>query len=49
MQQAEASARSDQLPVVILHEKAKRHIDDFVVVRLGNFRDWFGSEGILDD
>ena len=30
-----------QLPVVILHETGKRIEDDYVVMRLQDFRDWF--------
>ena len=30
-----------QLPVVILHETGKRIEDDYVVLRLEDFRDWF--------
>jgi hypothetical protein len=45
MDQAVASARSDQLPVAILHEKGKRHSSDLVMVRLGDWMDWFGKGG----
>lgn len=31
----------NQLPVVILHETGKRIEDDYVVLRLQDFRDWF--------
>lgn len=43
MKQAEASKRGNQLPIVVLHEKGKRHRDNFVIVRLGDFVDWFGD------
>ena len=45
MAQAVASANSDQLPVVILHEKGARHRDDLISVRLGDWLDWFGQGG----
>lgn len=34
-------AMRSQLPVVILHETGKRIEDDYVVIRLQDFRDWF--------
>ena len=43
MNQAEASNTGEQLPVVVLHESGKRHVENFVVVRLGDFVDWFGD------
>lgn len=42
--QAKASVRDEQLPIVVLHESGKRHDDDYVVVRLADFRDWFGGD-----
>lgn len=42
MAQAEAAAGGDQLAVVVLHEERKRHSEDLVVLRLGDFIDWFG-------
>ena len=45
MAQAVASAKSEQLPVVILHEKGARHRDDIISVRLGDWLDWFGHCG----
>lgn len=44
---AQAVACSDnewKLPIVVLHEKNQRHDDDYVVVRLGDFVEWFGGE-----
>jgi len=44
---AQAVACSDngeKLPIVILHEKGRRHDDDFVVVKLSDFVKWFGGE-----
>jgi hypothetical protein len=43
MRQAEASARSGQLPAAVLHESQRRHVNDLVVVRLGDWLDWFGG------
>ena len=48
MDQARAAARSDQLAVSILHEAGRRHDDSLVLVRLGDFREWFGPE-VSDD
>ena len=48
MDQARAAAGSDQLAVSILHEAGRRHDDNLVLVRLGDFREWFGSE-VSDD
>jgi len=48
MSQARAAARLDQLPVAILHEAGRRHDDNLVLVRLGDFREWFGPE-VSDD
>ena len=50
MSQARAAARSDQLPVAILHESGQRHADNLVLVRLADFRDWFGDPvELIDD
>lgn len=38
MAQAEVNA-AGKVPVVVLHEKYKRHVDDLVVLRLSEFRD----------
>ena len=43
MDQARAAARSDQLPCAILHEAGRRHDDNLVLVRLGDFTAWFGG------
>lgn len=43
MSQAKASIRGDQLPIVILHEKGQRHINDYVVMTLKDFRDYLGE------
>ena len=46
--QARAAARDGQLPIVVLHEAGRRHDDNLVLVRLGDFREWFGPE-VSDD
>lgn len=43
LDQAIKSVRGNQLPVAILHQKGQRFNDAFVVVRLSDFRDWFGD------
>ena len=43
MNQAELSQKNGQLPVVILHQSRQEHANDFVVIRLGDFIDWFIS------
>jgi hypothetical protein len=42
MKQAE-QASDGQLPVVVLHQKHKRHDDDLVLLRLSDFEAWFGG------
>jgi len=37
------TAAGDRLPLVILHEAGQRHSDDLVLIRLGDFQDWFGE------
>ncbi len=32
-----------RLPIVILHESGQRHADDLVLMRMGDFEDWFGE------
>jgi len=41
--QARCGAGEQRLPLVILHESGQRHSDDLVVLRLGDFQDWFGE------
>ena len=41
--QACASAQDDQLPVVVLHGSGMRHDSDLVVMRLRDFRAWYGE------
>lgn len=48
MGQAERAADDAQLPLVVLHRKGQRSDNDLVVLRLGDFIEWFGemeSEG----
>ena len=47
-QAAAASGGGERLPVAILHEAGERHGRDVVLVRLADFRAWFGSE-VIDD
>jgi len=41
--QAARNAGEAQLPVVVLHECSQQHEGDLVVLRLGDFVDWFGG------
>jgi len=43
LDQAQAGARPGQLPVAVLHEAGRRHDDDLVVLRLADFKTWFGD------
>lgn len=43
MRQAEASVRGSQLPIAVLHEQGQRFDQSFVVIRLGEFTEWFGD------
>jgi hypothetical protein len=43
LDQAEASATPDQLPVAVLHRAGDRHDQALVVLRLSDFVDWFGT------
>ena len=38
-----------KLPLVVLHEKYQCHDDDLVMLRLGDFLDWFGDVGQPED
>ncbi len=42
-QAAAASDGGERLPVAILHEAGQRHGRDVVLIRLADFRDWFGG------
>jgi hypothetical protein len=44
MAQAIASMKSEeQLPIVVLHQKGQAIGQCFVIIRLGDFVDWYGS------
>ncbi len=43
MRQAIAGAGQAQLPIVVLHQSGCRHAGDLVVLRLGDFVEWFGD------
>lgn len=43
MRQAEGAAIFGQLPVVVLHQLGERSDKDLVVLRLGDFLEWFGE------
>lgn len=45
MAQAVRHAEDGQLPVVILHEHGQRHSENMVIMRMGDFVDWFGDMG----
>ena len=49
MAQAETNATPGKLPIVVLHVKGQRHDNDLVVVRLGQFVEWFGEVKIEED
>jgi hypothetical protein len=41
--QAVRLAKAGQLPVGVIHFLGQRHDDDLVVLRLADFREWFGD------
>jgi hypothetical protein len=43
LDQAEASATADQLPVAVLHRAGDRHDRALIVLRLADFVAWFGT------
>lgn len=43
MAQAVASVRGNQLPVSIIHQHGKPHDGDLIVVRMADFKAWFGD------
>ena len=43
MDQAQASKRGEQLPVVILHGKNMEYRNSMVLVRLDDFCEWYGD------
>jgi len=46
LDQAEASATAEQLPVAVLHRAGDRHDAALVVLRLRDFVAWFGDVGV---
>lgn len=49
MAQAVRAAAPGQTPLVILHEKGKRHNDDIVCMRLIDYQDWYGQIDIAEE
>lgn len=49
MQQAVDAVQGDLLPIVVWHQLGARHDDDLVVLRLADFRAWFGDAGPPDE
>jgi len=50
MAQAETNSSDEaKLPLVVLHEKYQCHDNDLVMLRLGDFLDWFGEFGAGDE
>ena len=43
MAQAVAAARGGQMPIVVLHQAGDRYEDALVVVRLKDWREWYGA------
>ena len=43
LEQAERSATSEQLAVAVLHQVGARRENDLVVLRWGDFLEWFGT------
>ena len=41
--QARANAPADRLAIVVLHELGTRHDGDLVVLRFGDFEEWFNG------
>lgn len=53
MDQAELASQ-DEHPIVVLHEKGQKHDNDFVVMRLSEFKTWVQgleveNEGLLEE
>ena len=44
LEQAERAASADQLPIAVIHTTGRRSSNDLVVMRWGQFVDWFGRE-----
>ena len=45
--QAVRNASAGKLPLVVLHEVGRRHDNDLVILRMGDFQEWFGE--VSDD
>lgn len=43
LDQAIKSARENQLAIAVLHERYSKYDDAIVLIRLKDFRDWFGD------
>lgn len=43
MSQAMAAARAGQLPLVVLHQAGQRHDNDYVVIRMRDYTEWYGD------
>lgn len=41
--QARRNAPEDKLPIVVAHQVGQRRVNDLVIVRLGDFIEWFGD------
>lgn len=41
--QAHRNASAGKLPLVVLHQSSQRHDRDLVVLRMGEFLEWFGN------
>ena len=48
MAQAVRNAPDGKVPLVIVHVSGCRHTGDLVMLRLGDFEDWFGKIGGKD-
>lgn len=43
MEQAVANCSKDKTPLVVVHVVGQRMANDLVMLRLGDFEDWYGS------
>jgi hypothetical protein len=41
VQQSVSNCQEDKLPIVILHQKGQRHDNDFVIMRLKDYCEWY--------
>ena len=46
MEQAVANCPKDKVPLVIIHVVSQRMFNDLVMMRLGDFEDWYGNLNI---